>query len=117
MINDKSNGLSDLASFSKNLTHKKSEKELTKQKTVETNPLKSDLDSSKATGANQTKETPNTKVVEPNSSPSKEAKVEKTVGAKNSVETGDDFNLNLILLIFVISILAIPFIIIKKRKN
>lgn len=93
------------------------EKELTKQKTVETNPLKSDLDSSKATGANQTKETPNTKVVEPNSSPSKEAKVEKSVGAKNSVETGDDFNLNLILLIFVISILAIPFVIIKKKKN
>lgn len=30
LINDKSNGLSDLASFSKNLTHKKSEKELTK---------------------------------------------------------------------------------------
>lgn len=30
LINDESNGLSDLASFSKNLTHKKSEKPLTK---------------------------------------------------------------------------------------
>ena len=30
LISDESNGLSDLASFSKNLTHKKSEKELTK---------------------------------------------------------------------------------------
>lgn len=104
------------------------EKDLINQKTIQTNPLKSDQSSSKSISTNQSSSKPistnqtkdisnTTKVVEKNISPDKEVRVENNVGAKNIVNTGDGFTLELILLIFVISILAIPFVIIKKKKN